>query len=128
MLYTTAPLIPWLQDMKPACRASICSIAASIMVARSPASAIAVIKELRAKGVMTSTLLGVTVMCDVYVLLLFTLASTVTESTCAADGFNVASLGGLFASLASCLVAGWIVGKFLILLMYVTCSSHGEKV
>ncbi len=127
MLYATAPLIPWLQDMPPPCRASICCIAASIMVARSPASAIAVIKELRAKGTMTSTLLGVTVMCDVYVLLLFTLASTVTESTCAADGFNVASLGGLFASLASCLITGWIVGKFLILLMYATFSSRIEN-
>jgi len=118
MLYVTAPLIPWLQEMEPPCRASICCIAASIMVARSPASAIAVIKELRAKGTMTSTLLGVTVMCDVYVLLLFTLASTVTESTCADDGFNAASLGGLFLSLFTCIVVGWITGKFLILLMF----------
>ena len=118
MLYITAPLIPWLQEMQPPCRASICCIAASIMVARSPASAIAVIKELRAKGTMTSTLLGVTVMCDVYVLLLFTLASTVTESTCADDGFNAASLGGLVASLVSCVIVGWMTGKFLILLMF----------
>ena len=33
------------------------------MVARSPASAIAVVKEMKAKGVFTSTLLGVTVLC-----------------------------------------------------------------
>jgi Kef-type K+ transport system membrane component KefB len=118
MLFVTAPLIPWLQEMNTSCRSSICCIAASIMVARSPASAIAVIKELRAKGPMTSTLLGVTVMCDVYVLLLFTLASTVTESSCSDDGFNAASLGGLFLSLFCCVVSGWIVGKFLILLMF----------
>ena len=43
------------------------------MVARSPASAIAVIKEMRAKGPFTSTLLGVTVLCDVAVLLAFML-------------------------------------------------------
>jgi hypothetical protein len=49
-----------------------------LQVARSPASAIAVAKELRAKGIFTSTLLGITVFCDVYVLILFTLASTVS--------------------------------------------------
>ncbi len=51
-------------------------------------------------------------------LLLFTLSSTITESTCAGDGFNVASLGGLIASLAACMLAGWVTGKFLILLMF----------
>ena len=110
-------LAPWLGALDPGCRASVAAIAGSIMVARSPASAIAVAKEVRAKGVFTSTLLGVTVLCDVYVLILFTLASTVAESECNGEGFSALSLGAMVGTLAFCCLAGWAVGKLLIGLM-----------
>lgn len=82
-------VLPWMADLDGGCRLSVSSIAAAIMVARSPASAIAVVKEMKAKGTFTSTMLGVTVLCDVYVLLLFTLTSTITESECKGEGFSV---------------------------------------
>ena len=43
-------VIPWMKDYSSGCLASISLVAGSIMVARSPASAIAVVRELRAKG------------------------------------------------------------------------------
>jgi hypothetical protein len=52
-----AGLVPFLSELPLGCRGSVATIAASIMVARSPASAIAVVKELKAKGTFTSTLL-----------------------------------------------------------------------
>ena len=113
-------MLPWLAVLDGPCQWSVSSIAASIMVARSPASAIAVAKELRAKGVFTSTLLGITVFCDVYVLILFTLATTVAEAECnsnEAEGFSFMSFGAMIGALLLCGVVGWIVGKFLIVLM-----------
>lgn len=109
-----AGLIPFMSELPMSCRASVATIAASIMVARSPASAIAVVKELKAKGPFTSTLLGVTVMCDVYVLLAFTLTTGAAESACKGEGFSVAALGIMLACILLSLLIGYVVGKLLL--------------
>jgi Kef-type K+ transport system membrane component KefB len=111
-------VVPFLDPLTTGCRASVAAIAASIMVARSPASAIAVVKELKAKGVMTSTLLGVTVLCDVYVLMGFTLTTTIAESECKGEGFSVASLGIMVGTIIGSVVIGVAIGKFLLVLMW----------
>ena len=49
-LLGTSGVIPWMSTFEGGCLASISLVAGSIMVARSPASAIAVVRELRAKG------------------------------------------------------------------------------
>ena len=50
-----------------------------ISVARSPSSAIAIISECRASGVFTATVMGVTVVMDVLLIILFTLALAVSN-------------------------------------------------
>ena len=52
-------------------------LAGAILVARSPSSAIAVVKELRAHGPFTKTVLGVTVIMDVVVIIAFAGAAAV---------------------------------------------------
>ena len=118
--FSTTPLLPFLNALDADCRLSVATIVAAIMVARSPASAIAVIKEMRAKGPFTSTALGVTVLCDVYVLLAFTLTTSVAESSCREEheeGFNGMALLILIATITASIVIGWGVGKLLLLLM-----------
>ena len=100
------------------CRASVAAIASSIMVARSPASAIAVVKELRAKGPFTSTLLGTTVMCDVVVLLLFTLTTTIAESECTGEGFSGMALLIMVGCILASLTIGGALGWLLVYLMW----------
>ena len=57
-------------------------MAAAILVARSPSSAIAIVNELRARGPYTKTALGVTVVMDAVVILSFAaLAVTGCAST-----------------------------------------------
>lgn len=112
-------LVPFMASLEPPCRASVSLIASSIMAARSPASAIAVVKEMRAKGPMVSTLLGVTVAGDVVVLLSFTLATTISESACKGDGFSGAALGIMLATITASILLGWMLGHFLTLLMTV---------
>jgi Kef-type K+ transport system membrane component KefB len=114
-----AGIVPFLEELPLGCRASVASIAASIMVARSPASAIAVVKELRAKGLFTSSILGITVLGDVFVLLLFTITTTLAESECKGEGLSGISLGITLAVIVVSVLVGWVVGHFLLLLMAV---------
>eukprot|EP00741_Cyanophora_paradoxa_P018905 tig00021105_g18251.t1 len=57
-----------LNDKPDSCIWSLSFVVAAVMVARSPASAIAIMKELKAKGPLTNSMLGITVVCDVVVL------------------------------------------------------------
>jgi Kef-type K+ transport system membrane component KefB len=119
----TAPglnALPYLEGLEPGCRLSVATIFASIMVARSPASAIAVVKETKSKGVFTSTLLGVTVLADVYVLLGFTLTTTVAETECSRDdqNFSGMALVVMIATIVASIVIGLVLGRVLVGLMW----------
>ncbi|MFT6868728.1 MAG: Kef-type K+ transport system membrane component KefB, partial [Cyclobacteriaceae bacterium] len=61
LVYLFADFIPFMADYSVKAKISIAAITATIFVARSPASAIAVINELRAKGPFVQTVMGVTV-------------------------------------------------------------------
>jgi Kef-type K+ transport system membrane component KefB len=128
MALAEAGLVPFMAGLPLGCRASVATIAASIMVARSPASAIAVVKELKAKGTFTSTLLGVTVLCDVYVLLAFTVTTSCAESACKGEGFSVAALAIVFACIAASLLIGALVGRVLLALMWCVSVACGRDV
>lgn len=83
-----------------------------IAVARSPSSAIAIINECRAAGQFTATVLGVTVVMDVLIIILFTLAMTVCKmmmlggSTMDFQTFMVICL-----AVAGSLILGAVFGK-----------------
>lgn len=81
-------------------------------VARSPSSAIAIISECRASGPFTETVLGVTIVMDVLIIILFTLALTVTRIILAgAGGISPYVFAPLFAELATALILGALIGK-----------------
>lgn len=60
-------------------RVSVALLAGVIAIARSPSSAIAVVSELRADGPFTQTVLGVTMVTDVIVVLLFAICTEVVD-------------------------------------------------
>jgi hypothetical protein len=76
----------------------------TIAIARSPASAIAVIKELRADGTFTQTVLGVTMVSDVVVILLFS-ATTELARTLLEPGSDTAGGADSAAAIARILIA-----------------------
>ena len=59
----------------------VAMLSAVVAIARSPSSAIAVVTELQADGPFTQTMLGVTMVTDVLVILLFTAAAKLGETT-----------------------------------------------
>lgn len=89
-----------------------------VAVAKSPATTIAVITEEKARGVLTDTVLGITVLKDVIILILIAvfipLAATMVDP---AGGFSLAAaeeiLLGIVGSLAVGVAMGWLVTEYL---------------
>eukprot|EP00775_Hariotina_reticulata_P010510 gene10510-10669_t len=67
----SAALTPVLPHMSPGLLAAVASLGGTLMMARSPASAIAVLKEMEAKGPFVALVMGVVVLKDVVVIVLF---------------------------------------------------------
>jgi len=107
-------------------RLAISMLMGSIMAARSPASAVAIVKEIGARGKGTKLMLGVTVLSDVVVLLLFSLVYAVATVLCKTDGangqgtsFDPLSLVILFGQLLGTVLMGYLVGRMLDFVLYV---------
>ncbi|MEM0997214.1 MAG: cation:proton antiporter [Bacteroidota bacterium] len=83
-----AEYIPFLKAMDMPTRIAVAMLAGTIFVARSPASAIAIINEMRAKGPFVQTALGVTVVKDVLVIILFAIVFNVGKAFVTGSGLD----------------------------------------
>ena len=72
--------IPFMQSLPMASRVAAALLGGAIMVARSPSSAIAIVNEMRAKGTFTSTVIGVTVVMDLVVIVVFSIDSSLADT------------------------------------------------
>ena len=82
-IYMMTPLVPFLSEQATAdCRISISLLLSSIMLARSPATAVAIISELGAKSASSKIMLGITVISDIVVLVSYDIVVGVTQVTC----------------------------------------------
>lgn len=88
-------------------------LAGSILVARSPSSAIAIIKELRAWGPFTRLGLGVTVIMDAVVIVLFAISAAVAAVLVHGRGGLVGTVLLLLFDLALSVAAGVFLGRIL---------------
>ncbi|MDP7567094.1 MAG: cation:proton antiporter [Flavobacteriales bacterium] len=109
IIYYLANQIPFMVDLPENAKLAISILIGTIFVARSPSSAIAVINEMRAKGPFTSTALGVTVVKDVLVIILFTIVFASSKSM-----INNELIDSIFAiTLLFELVVSFVLGYFL---------------
>ncbi|MEO9476451.1 MAG: cation:proton antiporter [Cyclobacteriaceae bacterium] len=106
-VYFCASYIPYMADLSVKAKISISTITAAIFVARSPASAIAVINELRAKGPFVQTVMGVTVVKDFLVIVLFSICMALAQSLISGEGFNIYSILFILLELALSFVIGF---------------------
>lgn len=117
-IYLLADWIPYMQGMDNEGRVSLALLTGAIFIARSPASAIAVIDELRAKGPFVQTALGVTVLKDFLVIILFSVCFSVAQTTFQDIDFRFTDvllillelgLSGIFGFY----VFGWVLSQLL---------------
>jgi len=109
--------LPFIQDLsedtQQATRLAISVLVGVILVARSPSSAIAIINELRAKGPFTQNVLGVTVIMDVAVIVLFAMGSEFAHAATSNLSFNLTFIGLLVLEIAASLLGGCLLGMII---------------
>jgi len=108
-----ADYIPFLCDSPTSFRVGLSLLGGAILVARSPSSAIAIITEMRAKGPFTQTALGVTVVTDVAVIVVFAISMSVADSLIMSVRIDLAFAAELLGELAVSVGLGFMLGKFL---------------
>jgi Trk K+ transport system NAD-binding subunit/Kef-type K+ transport system membrane component KefB len=116
-LFLLAGQIPFMQSMSTTARLAVALVAGSILVARSPSSAIAIINELRAKGPFTQTALGVTMVTDVVVIMLFGFSSSVADALLTDLGFNIGFVALLLGELLLSLATAYLLFRALVLIL-----------
>lgn len=122
-VFFLSDFIPFLRDMPGSGRLAVSLLAGTILVARSPSSAIAIVNELRAKGPFTQTALGVTMIMDVAVIALFSMNSSIADTLFTNLGFDFNVIFLVFSELAMSLAAGYLLGKFLQLILSSSFNS-----
>jgi Trk K+ transport system NAD-binding subunit/Kef-type K+ transport system membrane component KefB len=116
-LFFLTESIPFVQEMMAAGtldtvgRAAIAILGATILLALSPPSTIAVIKEVRARGPFTKTLLGVTVTMDVVIIVLFAIAAALAGALLNGSSIPASFAPILVIDLALAAAAGYIIGR-----------------
>lgn len=112
-IYFIADMIPFMQSMNSASRIAVAILFGTIFVARSPSSAIAVINEMRANGPFTKTVMGVTVVKDVLVIILFAISFSVAKTLINGEPLDLTFLLILSLELGISFALGYVVGKVL---------------
>lgn len=127
-VYFLADYIPYMRDLDSSSKIGISMITAVIFVARSPASAIAVINELRAKGPFVQTVMGVTVIKDFLVIILFSICLSLAHMLIGGQDFHFSELLIILLELALSLVLGFFVYGFILAFVLKAISNKILKV
>jgi Trk K+ transport system NAD-binding subunit/Kef-type K+ transport system membrane component KefB len=109
--------IPFMRELPVAGRIAVSLLAGAILVARSPSSAIAVIHELRARGPFTQTALGVTVVMDVIVIVIFSVNSSIADGLLTGLGLGFEFIFLLLFEVLLSVGLGFVVWRILQLLL-----------
>jgi len=108
-----ADWIPFMREMTAPARMAVALLAGSVLVARSPSSAIAVINELRARGPLTKMALGVTVIMDVVVIVLFAINSSIADALFTPLRFDPRFILVVVAEVVASVILGALLGRVL---------------
>lgn len=128
LVYYLADKISFMKDMSLSVRFALSILIATIFVARSPASAIAVINELRAKGPFTKTAIGVTVVKDVLVIILFTLCFAFSDALVSNIPFDFKLILILIAELALSFFLGFVLGKIMDFIIMTSIPTYMKSI
>lgn len=124
VIYNLAAFIPFMDNMSHYNKLAVSILMATIFVTCSPAVAIAIISELRAKGPFTQTALGVIVLVDVLVIVLFAANISISKSLITVSDFNLLFLILLVSELLAGVLIGICLGKLLILILSLKVNSN----
>ncbi len=113
VIYFISNHIPFMNVMSSKHKLAVSILFATIFVARSPSSAIAIISEMRANGPFTKTVLGVTVFIDVLVIILFAVTFAIAKAFINNEVIDIFFFLILILELIISFALGYLVGKIL---------------
>jgi len=110
-------MIPFMVSLPQREILAVAMLGATIMIARSPSSALAIIKELRAHGPFTHKVLGATVLMDAVVIIIFAISVSVADVLIEGEAFNIGLFIFVVFEILLDIGLGILVGLFLRLIM-----------
>lgn len=113
-VFMLARFIPFMREFPVSGQIVIALMAGTIMVARSPSVAIALINELRARGPFTQLALGVTVISDVLVIVLFAISADIAGAVLTGVSVNLGLLLLLAVELLLSIGLGLLLSRVLL--------------
>lgn len=117
LVYLIVDFIPIGSSLNDKEKFVISLLTAVLFLAPSPASVIAIISELRAKGTFTRTVLGVTMAKDFFVVVLFAIALSVSKSITSSESFQVVDILFLISEIAISIGLAFLNGRILVLIL-----------
>ncbi len=106
-------IFPFLGTLSPAEMAGAAALIGIITVAKSPATTIAVITEMKAGGNLVDTVLGITVLKDIVILILFTWVNGLVHGWIGGSAAAGSGVTSLAATVGLSLLAGTALGLLL---------------
>lgn len=125
--YLLGSFLPFISEMNTSAHVAISLLAGTIAIARSPSSAIAIINELRAKGPFTQKSIGVTVIIDFAVIILFAVIFTLSKSLINSAEFKVVYIFQVFGELLLAIGFGFLIWLLLKRILSLTISASFKK-
>lgn len=107
--------LPFMAGMGPLQKLAVAAVLGVVMAAQSPAVVVALRDEMEADGPITRTVLGIVVVADLLVILLFALASAMAKAALGQEADTLATLGLLAWELAGSIGVGVLIGYVLAL-------------
>lgn len=112
------PLLPFLEGKSTVHLLAVAALLGTFAVARSPSSAIAIISECKARGPFTEMVLGVTVVMDVLVILVFAAVVSICQAVVAPSGqtdfhFIIMIVVELAGSILGGIILGWVISLYI---------------
>jgi len=122
IIYLISDYIPFMAGLSTSVKLAISLLFGTIFVARSPVSAIAIINEMRAKGPFTKTVIGVVVVKEFLVIILFTICSSISNVLINNVEFDMKLLFILLGELGLSFLLGYVLSNGINLLLRLKLS------
>ncbi len=116
-IYFLTEVLSFTSEYSTAARVATALLGGAVLLALSPPSTIAVIKEVRARGPFTRTALGVTVLMDVAIIVLFAIMTSIAAALLTDATLNVGFIGLLLLDLTAAVTIGIATGLLLRVLL-----------
>ena len=128
VIYYFSDFVPFMKNMTSLERLGVAMLFGTIFVARSPSSAVAIINEMRAYGPFTKTVMGVTVIKDVLVILLFSAVFAFMKNVSLGDDIDALFFILLIIEIFVSVLLGFIYGKLIEIILKLKANINVKSV